>query len=125
MSKSNDKWIGGSIYLRKYFMYKNMIGLRVGPQFGYSHGTGSETYFPAYVTYDQNAKSDFVNLGLRADLVYYPTKHIGLSAMLADAGFSYQNTDHGNQGRQSYRDTYLNIINNGLSLSVFYSFGGK
>jgi len=125
MSKSTSKSIGGAIYLRKYFMYKDVIGLRVGPMLRYSHGTGTETYFPAYVAYNQNSKSDFTNIGLQAELVYYPTKHIGLSAMLANAGFSHQSTSNGNQGRQSYNDSYLNLINNGLSLSAFYSFGGK
>jgi hypothetical protein len=124
-SKSTNESIGGSIYLRKYFMYKNIIGLRVGPMFSYNHGTGSTIYFPVNAAYDQHSKFDNYNFGLRAELVYYPTKHIGLSAMLANVGYSYQDTKDNNQGSQTSKSTYLNFINDGLSLSVFYSFGGK
>src|SRR6202007_303062 len=31
------KEIGGDIYLKKYYMYKNKVGLRVGPYLGYGY----------------------------------------------------------------------------------------
>ena len=123
--EQTNKSYGGSVYLRKYLLYNDMLGLRVGPQFYYTHTNSSSAYVSGQDISNQSGSGNNYSLGLTAELVYYPTKHLGLSAMLANVGYSYYKTSDDASGSQTSKNTYLNFINSGLSLSVFYSFGGK
>ena len=116
---------GGMVYLRKYFMFKDKIGLRGGPYLGYSRTTNKLFYDGPNTIYDQSNKLDNYNAGMRLDLVYYPTKHLGFSAILANLAYSHVKADEGNQGSSSSDNVNLGFINNNLSISVFYVFGSK
>ena len=121
----SNKSYGGSVFLRKYFMYKDKIGLRVGPSLSYTRTNQVTTYAPQQAFYNENSKTNTWDIGAQAALVYYPTKHLGLSAVLAYIDYADARTNSGSQGWTTSKNTYLGFINNGLSLSAFYSFGGK
>lgn len=112
---------GAEIFLRKYFMFGDKLGLRTGPYLGYFRYdfkfTGSGTA--------NNNKTDNYVAGANMALVYYPVKKLGLSATLANLSYNHskQKDDTGQIG--SGDNVNFNLINDGLLLSVFYVFGGK
>lgn len=124
--KQTNKSYGAMVFLRKYLMFADKFGVRAGPVFGYTHTNNSLVYTPAGNGYnDMYGKENSYTLGLTGELVYYPSKHLGFSATLANLGYNHAHTDNGGEGTQTSNEFYLNLINSGLSLSVFYSFGGK
>jgi hypothetical protein len=113
------------IYLRKYFMFHDNFGLRTGPFVAYTKSENTNTYTGTASGNDTDSKTNQYDAGLRLDMVYYPSKHLGLAATLANLDYSHSTTDNGAQGHTSGDGVNLAFINNGLSLSVFYVFGGK
>ena len=123
-TKQSSYAYGGTIYIRKYFMYQNKIGLRAGPYAGYTRSDYKTIYPNDMAIYSEDSKTDNFNAGVKLELVYYPSKCLGVSAMLADVDYNHSKTNSGNQGHSSSDDVNVALINN-LSLSVFYAFGGK
>lgn len=123
LEKQSDHDFGGAIYLRKYFMFQEKIGLRAGPTIGYYHSTNKIAYGPSNAIYDLNAKTDNFTGGVRLDLVYYPSKHLGFTASLANLNYTHYKSDSGTQGNSKGDYFNASFINDGLSLSVFYAFG--
>lgn len=101
------------------------IGLRTGPFVGYTRSDNKTTYDPSASIYDNDQKANNYTAGWGMDLVYYPSKHLGLSATLANLNYSHSTTNSGSEGHSSNDDINLNLINTGINLSVFYVFGGK
>jgi hypothetical protein len=116
---------GGMIYLRKYFMFQGKIGLRAGPHIGYFHDVNRITYDPSNSIYNENIKTDNFEGGLNLDLVYYPSKHLGFTASLANLNYTHSKSDSGTQGHSDGDYFNASFVNSGLSLSVFYAFGSK
>lgn len=116
---------GGMIYLRKYFMFQNKIGLRAGPHVGYFYDTNKITYNPSNAIYDENTKTDNFVGGFNFDLLYYPSKHLGITASLANLNYTHYKSDSGSQGHSDGDYFNASFVNSGLSLSVFYAFGSK
>jgi len=116
---------GGNIFIRKYYMYKNKIGLRTGAFIGYMKGNSTATNSSSLSSYDsRNTSNDYFG-GLKLDIVYYPVKRIGVSAALANLSYDHSKIDNGAQGHQHGDGLNFYFINNGLSLSVFYVIGKK
>jgi hypothetical protein len=111
---------GGIVYLRKYIMFKDMIGLRVGPYIGYNTNDAKYEYYQAPT---QDTKTNYFNAGGRLELVYYPSKRLGLSTYLASLDYNHYTANSGVNGHQSGDNFYLNVISSGLAISVFYTFG--
>ncbi|MDN5288681.1 MAG: hypothetical protein JWR38_4955 [Mucilaginibacter sp.] len=117
-TKQTSRGFDASIFLRKYFLYDNKIGIRTGPYLNYEKAKQTITYTESL----NNINSDIDNYGggLSLDFVYYPSKNIGLAAGLANLGYLHQKSTGYNQG--SSNTFNLSLVNN-LSLSVFYAFG--
>jgi hypothetical protein len=124
LKQSNYNY-GGSINIRKYFMYANKFGIRTGPYIGYANGGQKILYTGTNAPSDLNSKSNYYNAGINLDMVYYPTPKLGIAATLANLAYTHFKTDNANQGHASGNDVNFNFINNGLLLSVFYVFGSK
>lgn len=116
---------GGTIYLRKYFMFQDKIGLRAGPHVGYFHDVNKITYGPFNSIYNENTRADNFSGGVNLDLVYYPSRHLGFTASLANLNYTHYKSDSGAQGHSDGDYFNASLFNNGLSLSVFYAFGSK
>jgi hypothetical protein len=116
--KQSSYSYGGIIYLRKYFMYNDKLGLRAGPYAGYTRGDSKSTNIDP--NYNSDSKTDNYNAGAKLDLVYYPSKKIGFSATLANLNYSHYKTNGGPQGHSSADNVSMAFINNGLGISVFY-----
>jgi hypothetical protein len=116
---------GGAIYLRKYLMHKDKIGIRTGPYAGYMRSNSKATYNGINSIYDQDGKTDNYYAGLRAELVYFPSKNLGFSTNLASLSYDHAKIDNGANGHSEFDSVMLNFINTSLSLSVFYVFGNK
>jgi len=123
LEKQSEREFGGAIYLRKYFMFQEKIGLRAGPRIGYYRDINKITYEPANDIYNQDAKTDNFVGGLNLDLVYYPSKHLGFTASLANLYYTHFKSGLGTQGNAKGDNFNASFINDGLSLSVFYAFG--
>lgn len=120
LQKQSNYSYGGTIYLRKYFMYNDKLGLRAGPYLGYARSDSKSTNSGTSSIYNEDTKTDNYNAGALLDLVYYPSKRLGFSANLVNLGYNHYKADSGTQGHSSGDNVNLNFVNNGLSLSVFY-----
>jgi len=123
LEKQSQRDFGGAIYLRRYFMFQEKIGLRAGPRVGYYRDINKTTYGPSNAIYNGDTKTDNFVGGLNLDLVYYPSKHLGLTASLANLYYTRSKSDSGTQGHANGGSFNASFINDGLSLSIFYAFG--
>jgi hypothetical protein len=125
LTKQFDRNYGGEIYLRKYFMYANKIGIRAGAYAGYFKQNTQYAYIQADSYDDYNAKTDNYLGGFNLALVYYPSKCLGVSLNLANLEYDHSKTDATTQGHSSSNNIYFNYVNDGLGASIFYVFGSK
>jgi hypothetical protein len=125
LMKQVNRYYGASVYLRKYFMYSDKIGIRTGPYVAYYRQDTQNNYNDVNAISDYNSKSDNYEAGVNLDLVYYPSKCLGISASLANLQYIHSKTNNGTQGHSSNDDVNFSYINNGLGFSVFYVFGAK
>jgi hypothetical protein len=109
---------GGIIFLRKYFMYNDKLGLRAGPYAGYSRSDSKS--INADPIYNSESKTDIYTAGAKLELVYYPSKKLGFSAMLANLNYAHYKTDMGVMGHTSADNISMAFVNNGLGISIFY-----
>ncbi len=114
-----------SLFIRKYFLYKNRIGFRTGAYIGYSAGDAKSNYPNSDVIYNYNNKTTYYSAGGNLDLVYYPTKKIGLSATLLNLEYYHYKSNATTQGYGSADSFTFNLVDNGVALSVFYVLGAK
>jgi len=114
-----------SVYLRKYYMFGDKLGLRAGPYLGYVIANNKSIYLGSNALYNVNSKQTEYSAGARLEFVYYPSKKLGLAAYIASVDYDHTKFDNGNSGHTSSDNVDLSLINKGLTLSVFYSFGSK
>jgi hypothetical protein len=124
-TKQTNNNYGATIYLRKYFMFQNKIGFRVGPSLGYSRATKSYSYPPSTATniYNNNTTSNDYTASVNLGMVYFPSKKIGVSATIASLYYDHSNSKFYDGGHQNQDSVNFRFINDGLSLSIFYVFG--
>jgi hypothetical protein len=113
------------VFLRKYFMYNDKIGIRTGPYIGYNRSSYKYTYDdPANAGSNTNSKTDSYAAGVNLGLVYYPSKKVGVAATLANLNYShYKSKDTNGQQSGSGDSIDFRLISNDIAISVFYTFG--
>ena len=125
-TKQSNYMFEGKVFLRKYFLYADKIGIRTGPYIGYSKSE-QRAYFAdpsgnidgPYHTYEA---------GANLDLVYYPTKRLGVAAMLANLEYDHtsgKTVSPTTLDNEKGNAVNFSFINSGLTFSIFYVFGGK
>lgn len=123
--EQDNKNYGGTVFLRKYVLYKNKIGFRAGPYLGYAIGDQEIIYNGQNSIYNTDAKSRSYEGGADLDLVYYPTKHFGVSISLASLDYQHTRTNSATQGFSNADEVNFDFVNNNLAVSLLYAFGGK
>jgi len=123
-NKYNTKNYSGTIFLRKYFLYQDKLGFRAGPYVSYQYNDQKYTYSPGSGGNNSDNKSTDYQGGFDLDLVYYPSKHIGIAATIANLEYDHFKVNQGSQGHQSGDNVNFYFVNN-LALSVFYAFGSR
>jgi len=124
-TKQSSDNFSTTLFIRKYFMYQNKIGFRTEGFLGYSHQDNTNTYAPSFAGYNYDNETDYYSAGTNLDLVYYPSKKLGVSATIATLEYYHYTANNANQGHDSGDNITFNFVNSGLSLSVFYVFGSK
>jgi long-subunit fatty acid transport protein len=104
-----------SVYLRKYFLYDNKIGIRTGPFLSYESTDQEYSYNPVIKNH-----YDIYGGGIGLDFIYFPVKRLGLAARLGSANYFHQRSDENTQGTSN---SFNLAFVNSLSLSVNYVFG--
>jgi hypothetical protein len=122
-TKELDYNYGGNIFIRKYYMYKDKIGFRTGAYLGYTTGNSTSTYSPSYTAFNYKSTNNYYFGGLNVDMVYYPSKKLGIAATLANLEYEHYNIDRTTQGHEDGSIVNFSFINNNLSLSIFYIIG--
>jgi len=129
-TKQTMKSFGGIVSLLKYCMF-DKVGLRMGPYVGYSRGVvkatnTSTTTATITSTPTSTNNSDNYNAGVRMDIVYYPSKTLGLAANLVNLGYGKGKTRNPDDAQQYSNSEAFNAnFISGLQLSVFYVIGNK
>ncbi len=124
-TKYSTKNFVAEVFARKYFMYKNTIGFRTGAYFSYARGSNATIYEGTYALSSSNGSGHEQEAQLTLDLVYYPSKRLGISANIANAYYNWYKVKGTNEASTNGDNAGINFISNGLALSVFYVFGSK
>jgi hypothetical protein len=115
-----------AVYLRKYFLYENKVGFRVGPYVSYQYNKSSDGNQNSVAGLEKTTNKDFA-AGIGFDFVYFPTHHLGLAATLGTLSYSHVLYSEFEANQLTLEDKDhgfgLNLANSNLGLSVFYSFG--
>jgi len=111
----------GAVYLRKYFLYENKIGIRTGPFFDYEH---SNTTQSSYNDPENDNHANTYTGGVGLDFVYFPVKKLGLSAGIGNLNYSHRTAVAGSNDASKITSNSFNLnFANSLTLSVNYVFG--
>ena len=121
--KSSGHAYSGGIFLRKYFMFDDKIGVRTGPYLYYTRNNSGITYSQPYSISNGSNVGETGGIGMQLDLVYYPVKNLGVTAHLADLGFFHYTSRNSAYNSSSGNSVDFNLISSALSLSVVYAFG--
>jgi len=125
ISKTTSHTYDGRIYLRKYFMFTDKIGMRTGPFIEGVSMSNKYTYAGSASIYDYENRVYQYRAGADLGLVFYPAKKLGFAAYLASLSYTHQRVQNGAQGYTNGDAVNFNLVNSGLQLSVFYAFGSK
>jgi len=123
--KYQDYQFSGTLYARKYFLYKNRFGIRTGPYITYGRETTNYTYTAAENFNNNNYNSHYISAGLKLEMVYYASNKLGFAATLADLQYEHYSSAGGYQLNQRGNSVTLNTGTTALQISIFYVFGGK
>jgi hypothetical protein len=123
LSKTSAHGYAGGVFLRRYFMFGNKIGVRTGPYLDYNRVESSTIYQPTISGNNINSNlSETGDIGMLLDFVYYPVKNLGATAHLANLAFSHYTTHDNYNDSSSGNGVNFNLITSALSLSVVYAF---
>ena len=115
-----------AIYLRKYFLYENKVGFRIGPYASYQSMKSFDGNATSAAGPVESRNKNF-NAGIGFDFVFFPTRKLGLAATLGSLRYSREIYSELEANQLTYEEkdhTFgLNLSNSNLALSVFYSFG--
>jgi len=115
----------GTVYARKYFLFKNKFGIRTGPFISYGKSTYNYTYDPAQNYNANNSTSRNLDVGLKVEMVYYTSKKLGFAATLANLQYSHATSQGWYQLNQSSDQFSFYSGTSAIYISMFYTFGGK
>lgn len=108
------------IYLRKYFLFNDKIGVRTGPFVSVQKGRSDNYYTDATQNYFSDDFS--YNAGIAAELVFFPNKKLGLAAYLGSLAYSHDDNKQTNYHSRS-NNFGFNAVGNNLTVSAFYNLG--
>jgi hypothetical protein len=115
----------GEVFLRKYFMCSDKFGFRAGPYVGYGKTNNFYSYDQSGVVTTNTSSSQSFSGGLSLGMVYYPLKHLGVSALLANAEYAHNKGNDSSNGKSTADEFSFSAITNSVGLSLFYVFGNK
>jgi hypothetical protein len=121
VTRESDNNYYSSVYVRKYFLFNNKIGIRTGPYVAYQYFSTKYLYTPENNPAN-NVSGNNYHAGIIADFVYYPSKKIGLAVNLGSLSYNYGKVNYTQQGEDG-KGVNLAFLNNSLMLSAFYVFG--
>ena len=122
-SRTSGHAYAGGIFLRKYFLFGNKIGIRTGPYLDYNRIEGSTAYIPVNSNYStSNNLSETGDAGMLLDFVYFPVKNLGVTAHLANLNYSHYTNHDNSYNSSSGNAVNFSLVTNGLYLSVVYAF---
>jgi hypothetical protein len=127
LEKVNTNAFSAEVYLRKYFLFDNKIGIRTGPYFSYQHGKTTNNLsdltgipnIPYYTPQSSNTTSG----GILLDFVYFPYKKVGFAASMGSLSYSHNDVKQTQYGYDSSSNTFGFNFFSSVNFSVFYAFG--
>jgi hypothetical protein len=120
-AESRIQGYSASVYLRKYYLYDNKIGVRTGPFVQYAYGKQDEKYQNT-AAYNNGYKNRDLYAGLALDLVFFPMKKLGFATTIGTLSYAHGKSEQYNNTRKT--DSFgLNLGTSGLTVSAFYAFG--
>ncbi|MES2810402.1 MAG: hypothetical protein V4619_17340, partial [Bacteroidota bacterium] len=125
-SESTSKGFAVNAFARKYVLYNNKFGFRVGTYIGYGNSKMKDVTTSGFTTTQQPDGTDnSYSASAKFDLVYYPSNKIGLAATLANANYTRVKQKTGDDRNLSIENWGVSTLSNGITLSVFYVLGAK
>jgi hypothetical protein len=124
-NKSHNNNYDALVYLRKYFLYANKIGIRTGPYAGYLWANQGYEYPTDQAISNYSSTGHALQVGARLEAVYFPSKHFGVSALLANLDFQHGNNKSVNSAivdKTNSNSVDFSFVS-ALGLSLFCVFG--
>lgn len=106
-----------ALYLRKYVLFENKLGIRTGPYLNYNTNkfSASDSGVPSY--YSNTTKTYTGGIGL--DFVFFPVRKLALAARMGNINYSHQKNEGYSKGTSnSFNASFIN----GVNFSVNYVF---
>jgi hypothetical protein len=120
-SGQHGSGVGISAFFRKYVLYDNKIGFRIGPYVGYNYS--STTFTSTQVNTNNTGSNNYsYNAGASLDLIYYPSSKVGIAANLVGLNYSHNKSNDSIEHSNGENFTFQ-YASSGLYLSVFYVIG--
>ncbi|GGH22780.1 autotransporter outer membrane beta-barrel domain-containing protein [Mucilaginibacter phyllosphaerae] len=116
-SEYKERGFNAFVYLRKYFLYDNKVGVRTGPYLSYQNSNITRSY-PDVA--DNISKGNYYAGGVGLDFIYFPVKRLALSAVMGNLNYSRLTYTGSTEGSNS---NFNLTFANSLTLSVNYVFG--
>ena len=124
-TNESGKTYKATIFIRKYLMYNDKLGMRVGPYLSYEYANQTINYNALNAANNLNSTINSYGGGINLELIYYASKYLGFSASLANVNYYHSKSNNGDQGNGSGNQVNFDYIDNGLNFSIFYTFGNK
>jgi hypothetical protein len=124
--KANAHELAAVVYLRKYFLYDNKVGIRTGPFASYGITKSAVNYVllsgSSATSIVAPISGAIISGGLGLDFVYFPCKELGLAASPGSLRYtSIYRKDDIMHTKGSYNKFGFNFVS-GVNLSVFFAF---
>ncbi|MFD0766670.1 autotransporter outer membrane beta-barrel domain-containing protein [Mucilaginibacter lutimaris] len=116
-NEQRSRAFNAGLYLRKYVLFENKIGIRTGPYLNYNMTklTAFDSGNPSY--YNNTNKTYSGGIGL--DFVYFPVKKLALAARMGNINYSHQKMEGYTEGTSNgFNASFVN----GVNFSVNYVF---
>lgn len=115
-----------TVYLRKYFLYHNKIGIRTGPFASYGRSKTNMVHWDLANQYEpviDPLNSTILSAGLGVEFVCFPVKQLGLAASVGSINYTHKSSaDDALAIFGSYNKFGANFFS-GINISAFYAFG--
>ncbi|WP_158826344.1 outer membrane beta-barrel protein [Mucilaginibacter lacusdianchii] len=122
----NSTSVLANVYLRKYFLYNNKVGIRTGPFVQYLYGRSRSFYVQNlvddYNVADTKFSTKAFSAGIGLDFVYFPTSRLGITAALGSLAYSHANQSQDDIYRTKTDSFGVSLVSS-LNLSLVFALG--
>jgi hypothetical protein len=121
--KTTAQGFSATVYLRKYFLYDNKIGIRTGPYASFERDRTTYEFTTSNTPYTGPQSQTLASGGIGLDFVYFPYKKVGLAASIGSLSYTHNDAKQPQSGYSTRSNSVGFNFASGVNFSVFFAFG--